>query len=119
MAKQIISRKKAHALSTVLFLIGLGIIAYLKYWWPGIMLAIGIPLALRQYLLGKIYDMTVSLIVFLGVFITVQFKITWDILLPVIFTIGGIYIFFREFLCFKKNDEEETKKDIEESKKDS
>ncbi|KPK33492.1 MAG: hypothetical protein AMS24_00910 [Chlamydiae bacterium SM23_39] len=118
MAKQIISKKKAHALSTALFLVGLGIIAYFKYWWPGIMLAVGIPLALRQYLLGRIYDMTISLIVFLGVFVTVQFKITWDILLPVIFTIGGIYIFFREFFTNKKEPEEEDKSE-EESKKDS
>lgn len=112
MAAQRMSKRKAHALSFALFLIGLAILTYIKIWWPAIMLVIGIPLALRQYLLGRTYDMIISLIVFLGVFITVQFSIKWDILLPILFTIGGIYIFFREFFGPKNNQEIEKEQDI-------
>ncbi|MFA6118688.1 MAG: hypothetical protein WCT85_05570 [Parachlamydiales bacterium] len=123
MAKPIMSRKKAHSLSFALFLIGIGIISYIKYWWPGIMLAIGLPIALRQYLLGRRFDMFVSLIVFLGVYITVQFQIKWDIILPVLFTIGGIYVFFREFFGPKDVEEEDTEEDknleIEEEDKEN
>jgi len=120
MAKQITSEKKAHSLSFALFLIGLAILTLTKYWWPGIMLAIGLPLAFRQYLLGRHYDMIISLFVFLGVFITVQFSISWEILLPILFTIGGIYIFIREFFQPhpKAEEEEDLNKEIEESKKD-
>ena len=107
MATPIMSKKKAHSLSFALFLIGIGIIFYFKYWWPGIMLAIGLPIALRQYLLGKRFDMVISLIVFLGVFITVQFKIKWDLLLPILFTLGGLYVFFKEFFGPKDEDEDE------------
>src|SRR3972149_298541 len=95
---QIVSRKRAKSISVALFLVGLAIVTYLQAWWPGIMLAIGIPLALRQYLLGRHYDMGVSLFVFIGVFVTVQFNISWEVLLPVLFALGGIYVLFREYL---------------------
>ena len=82
------------------------------------MLTIGIPLALRQYLLGKRFDMIISLIVFIGAFVTVQFNIRWDIVLPVLFTLGGIYVFFKEFFGPKENQEvykeEDTNIEIEE-----
>jgi predicted membrane protein len=115
MAHPLMSKRKAHSLSFGLFLICIGIIAYIKYWWPGIMLAVGLPIALRQYLLGKRFDMVVSLFVFLGVFITVQFKITWDLLLPILFTLGGLYVFFKEFFGPKDEDveEQEEEKNLE------
>ena len=119
MAYQRCSKKRAKVLSFILFLIGLAILTYAGVWWPGIMLVIGLPLALRQYLLGRIYDMGISLFVFLGVFITVQFNIAWEVVLPVLFTLGGIYIFFREFLESKDTPEDERGEDhnaeIEES----
>jgi hypothetical protein len=112
MSRRIVSKKRAKAVSVALFLVGLAIITYLDAWWPGIMLAIGIPLALRQYLLGRQYDMGVSLFVFVGVFVTVQFDISWEILLPVLFALGGIYILFREFLESKEEPLEEEEEDI-------
>ncbi len=115
---RIVSKKRAKAISVALFLIGLAIIAYLKAWWPGIMLAVGIPLALRQHLLGRHYDMGVTLFVFIGVFVTVQFDISWEVLLPVLFALGGIYILFREYLESKEEpleeEEEDLNKEIEE-----
>jgi 4-hydroxybenzoate polyprenyltransferase len=116
--KRIASKKRAKALSVALFLIGLAIISYLDAWWPGIMLAVGIPLALRQYLLGRHYDMGVTLFVFIGVFVTVQFDISWEVLLPVLFALGGIYILFREYLESKEEpleeEEEDANQEIEE-----
>jgi predicted membrane protein len=109
---QMVSKKRAKALCVALFLIGLAIISYLQSFWPGIMLVVGIPLALRQYLLGRSYDMGVSLFVFIGVFVTVQFDISWEILLPVLFALGGIYILFREFLESKEEPLEEEEEDI-------
>jgi predicted membrane protein len=123
MAHQKMSRRKAHSLSFAVFLIGLALVAYFKYWWPGIMLAVGIPIAIRQYFLGKIFDMIVSLVVFIGVFVTVQFQIKWDIILPVLFTIGGLYIFFKEFFGPKEDpeveDDEDQSHEIEEDEDDT
>ncbi len=116
--QQIASQKRAKILSTALFLVGLAIVSYLKAWWPGIMLAVGLPLALRQYLLGRHYDMWISLFVFVGVFITVQFNVAWEVLLPVLFALGGIYILFREYLESKtlpvEEEEEDLNQEIEE-----
>jgi ABC-type antimicrobial peptide transport system permease subunit len=94
---QITSRKRASALSTALLLIGLAIVIFLRAWWPGIVLAIGIPLALRQALLGHYFDTFISLLIFGGVFITAQFEVSWDILLPVLFLVAALYILLREF----------------------
>lgn len=109
---RIVSKKRAKAFSVALFLIGLAIISFLHSFWPGIMLVVGIPLALRQYLLGRHYDMGVTLFVFIGVFVTVQFDISWEILLPVLFGLGGIYILFREYLESKEEPLSEEEEDI-------
>lgn len=121
MSRQRMSKRRAKAMSVALFLVGLGIVTYFGAWWPGIMLAIGIPLAMRQALLGRQYDMGISLFVFIGVFVTVQFKISWEVLLPILFAIGGIYILFREFLESKEEtiaeEEEDINQEIEEKQR--
>ncbi len=123
MAHPKISRKKAAAISFAVFLIILAIITLTDYWWPGIMLLIGIPLAIKQFFSGRKYDMAITLFVFLGVFVTVQFQIPWKYLLPVLFTVGGIYILFRELFIKSTTEpeiEESINKEIEEkeNKKD-
>jgi len=121
MTQPMTSKKKAHALSTALFLIGLAVLIVTEVWWPGIMLVVGLPLSLRQYLLGRTYDMCISLLVFLGTFVTVQFDITWRIFLPILFTIGAIYVLCREFMAPEEEDEvekdEDVQHEIEEKKK--
>ena len=107
-----LSHKKTSALCTALFLIGLALISFFDYWWPGIMIVVGIPLAVRQYLFGKYYDVGVTLVVFLGVFITVQFHIPWKLLLPILFVIGAIYIFFRDFVESREETEVEHEEDL-------
>ncbi|MGE5196328.1 MAG: hypothetical protein ACM3JI_03250 [Anaerolineae bacterium] len=114
MARLKVSHRKAQALSLALSLIGLAIISYLGAWWPGIMLAIGVPLALRQYLLSRYYDAIISLFVFVGIFITARFDVSWDVLLPVLFTIGALYILFREYLESKEAKEPEKEEDLNE-----
>ncbi len=106
------SRRRASAFSSALFFIGLAIVALTSTWWPGIMLVIGIPLALRQFLLGHTYDMLLSLAVFIGVFITAFFDVTWDILLFVIFVIAAIYIVLREFQESREHPEDQDDEDI-------
>ena len=111
---RLVSKKRAMAFSVALFLIGLAVIAYLKAWWPGILLVVGIPLALKQYLVGRRYDMWVTLFVFIGGFVTVQFNISWEVMLPVLFALGGIYILFREYLESKEEPLEEEEEDLNE-----
>lgn len=113
-----VSQKRAKAISSSLFLVGLAILTFTGRWWPGIMLVIGIPLALRQFLLGKTYDMCLSLIIFVGAFIATGYEVSWEVVLPVMFITGAIYILFAEFWGpdhpDEAEDEESLSKEIEE-----
>lgn len=121
MSRAFVSKKKAHTISTAFFLFGLALLVFTDNWWPGIMLAVGVTLAVRQYLLGRVYDMGVSLLVFIGTFVTVQFNINWRVFLPILFTVGAIYILLREFMnldgCNEADEEEDLNHEIEEKKK--
>lgn len=114
MTHPLASKKRAKTTCSALFLIGLATVSITGAWWPGIMLAIGIPLAIRQYLLGKFYDVFVTLLIFVGVFVTAQFDTTWEVILPVVFTVGGIYIFFRDYVESSTAPETEVEEDINE-----
>ncbi len=114
MTQLLVSRNKAKTISIAIFLIALAIVSYTGNWWPGIMLAIGIPLALKQYLLGHKYDVLITLIVFVGVFVSITKELVWPVLLPVLFTLGGIYIFCRDFIESSTITEIEHEEDVNE-----
>ncbi len=115
------SRKRAKAVATALFLLSLAVLVFTNNWWPGIMLALGIPLALKQFLMGRTYDAIVTLLVFVGTFVTVQFDISWQIFLPILFALGALYILLREFFGpddrTEEEKEEELNHELEEKKK--
>ena len=112
MAHAHLSKRKALILSFSLFLAGVAILTLADYWWPGLLLVVGVPIAVQQYLMGRNYDTALSLVVFLGAFITVQFDIPWqNYLLPVLFIVGGIYVFFREFFIEEEGFTEEEEED--------
>lgn len=111
---QLTSKRRAKSLSFALFLIGLAIVSYLNSWWPGIMLVIGIPLALRQFLRGHLYDTMVSLFIFIGIFVVVQFNFSWEFLLPVLLIVGAIYVLFREYFDSRTTPEDEEEVDLNE-----
>ncbi len=76
------------------------------------MIVIGVPLALRQFLLGRTYDMLISLFVFVGFFVIARFDISWKILIPILFVLGALFILVREFLDSYQIPEEEDEEDI-------
>lgn len=119
MAKPLLAKNKAKAISTALFLIGLAIIFFIDSWWPGIMIVIGIPLALKQFLLGRYHDAAMSLFVFVGFFIIAQFNISWKILIPILFVMAAIYILCKEWVKEEAGEETEddTTIDVDEEKK--
>ncbi len=115
MSKPFISSPRATSIATGLLLIGLAPIAYYDQWWPYIMINIGAALAIRQFLLKKIYDGFISLIVFGGIFATFYFNLSW---LPVLFVVAGIYVLFKASQGDTESlieDEEEIQKEIEEN----
>jgi len=98
MSQPIFFKKTQLTYIASLFFLGLIILIVTEAWWPGIMLVVGLPLALRQYLANRVYDMYITLLVFVGAFVTVQFDIVWRIFLPVLFSIGAVYVLCYEFL---------------------
>jgi hypothetical protein len=106
------SKKRAQVVSTSALLFGLAILIFTENWWPGIMLAIGLPLAIRQFLMGRKYDMNITLLVFGGTFVTVAFDIPWKTILPVLFSLGAIYVLLREFFEIRASTEREREEDI-------
>jgi len=115
MSKPFISKKKAESLSAGFFLIALAVLAYTKFWWPGIVAAIGIALIVRQVFLNKIYDAFISLLIFGGVFFTIQYDLSW---MPVIFIVAGIYLLFRVFINEGPEDVEEEEEEIQKELED-
>ncbi len=114
MTHPIASRKKAQTISLSLFLVALAIVSMTGKWWPGMMLVVGIPLAIKQYLLGKRYDVLITLLVFIGGFISVSEEFSWPVILPVLFTLGAIYVFCRDMIEGSSLTEEEQEEDLNE-----
>lgn len=112
MSQPIMSKKKADAISNGAFLIALGILFYTNYWWPGILVAIWISIGLRQFLTGRIYDLCISTVILLGLFVITISNFEWAVLLPVLFIVGGIYIIFREYFFAEDTNGEDKSQEI-------
>lgn len=112
MMHPITSQKKAKNIAVATFLVALVIVSFTGQWWPGLLLAAGFPLALRHYLLGQRYDVLTILIVFGGAFISVAYEYSWPVILPVLFTLGAIYLLCRDLI--EEHPLEEEEEDINE-----
>lgn len=111
MRRQWVSKKRAQSYSLVVFFIGLGVISLLDKWWPSFALVIGLSLAVRQLLLRKFYEMCISIIVFGGLFVTNQFRVTWKVVLPVIFFTCALFVLMREYADTKLRSEDQFDED--------
>lgn len=119
MTKPFVSLHKASNIAGGIFFLGLAVIAYLDTWWPGIIIPFGIALVIRQFLLKKYYDALLSFVIFGGIFVTLQWQLSW---LPVLFVIAGIFILFRTSITTTEDEveeEEEIQTEIEEQKDDT
>lgn len=106
MSQILLSKRKADGISNGVFLIGLGVLLFTNYWWPGILIALWATLATRQYFTGRIYDFIVTSMILLGLFIVTLLKLDWSIIIPVLLILGGIHIIFREY-CVAEGYEDE------------
>lgn len=92
-----LSTQKANIFSTGVFLIALGILAYLNWWWPGMLIALWALFATRQLLTGRINDFFITSLLLLGIFATYYIRVNWDLLAPLLLIIAGVYIILREY----------------------
>lgn len=112
MAHQLVSKRRASSLASALFFVSLGFIAFTSTWWPGIIPTVGLPIALRQLLLARYYDTAITVVIFAGIFFSLLYALPWEIILPIIFVTGAIFILIREFSESYEQDEAEEEEDI-------
>jgi hypothetical protein len=101
-------KKQASGISGGIFLIGLGMLLYTGWWWPGIMLVIGLSAGAEQIFRGKIAS-GIGTIAFFSAFpiiwaIVQSTDISWAIIGPFILIALGAIILVKAF--FLKDDVE-------------
>ena len=98
-------QRMAGAISGGIFLISLGVLLVTGWWWPGIMVALGLASGAALIFRGKVLGGIVSLVFFCGIAVAVEFIRTTDVSSVVIgaFILVGIGViiivkalFFRE-----------------------
>ena len=102
-------KKQASGISGGIFLIGLGVLMYTNWWWPGIMLVIGLSAGAEQIFRGKIAS-GIGTIAFFSAFpiiwaIVQSTDISWAIIGPFILIALGVIILVKAF--FLKDEVEE------------
>lgn len=111
-----LSKRKADAISNGVFLVGIGILIYLNSWWPSLLLVLWATVGTRQYLTGRFFDLVVSTIILVGLFVVTFFRLDWTVLVPVLFVLGGIYIIYREYSLAEAIEPEDITRELENGK---
>lgn len=98
-------KRKAEVISNGVFLILLGFLFYTGKWWPGILFALGLTCAIRQFLTGRRLNffLTVVAIGVLGI-MTLAGHV-FSAFFPLLFITAGLYLMAKELLLFKNNPE--------------
>lgn len=107
--KKPLSDMAASIVAGVVFVL-VAIIAFLlNFFWAGLVLALGIALALRQFLMIEIYEAILTLVVFGFTFILYQFNLMWGVLVPapLLAAAAALFLLLREI--FKIIDQWKTK----------
>jgi hypothetical protein len=101
---------RASALSGGIFLISLGILFFTGWWWPGIMIAIGLASCAELVFRGKIWRGIGTLAFFLAIPIVIwivqETQIPWAIVGPLILIGIGVIILVKTFFLNEDGQEE-------------
>jgi hypothetical protein len=94
-------KRKADAISNGIFLVLLGYLFYSDQWWPGILFAVGLTFAIRQYFTGRRLNFFITLVVVGILGLVTLTGHSYSLLFPLIFIGGGIFLIIKEFLNLK------------------
>jgi len=114
MNQPILSKKKANAVSNGVFLVGIAILIFTDAWWPGIILVLWATIASRQYLSGRWYYAIITTFVLGGLFFISIYRPAFNILVPIVLLIAGLFLIFRELYYSKDTNGEEKSEEIKE-----
>ncbi len=75
--------RNADSVSGGIFLIGLGLLFWFNWFWPGIFLLIGVVGLVHESMKGKLWNGLASLLVLGGLAAIFSFNWSWSLVLPV------------------------------------
>ena len=94
-------KRMADGISGGIFMISLGVLLYTGWWWPGIMVAIGLSSAASLIFRGQIWKGILSFAFFvslpLGIWIINETDIPWTLIGPLILIGIGVIIIVKVF----------------------
>jgi hypothetical protein len=107
-----ITKERSGQVGGAVFLIGLGIIAFFDYWWPGIMFVIAASLLATEYVetnainfsSGRVIGAAVVFII--GLLGALDFNIDWGQLWPVVLILIGLRMLFGGYFRGEKRKNE-------------
>lgn len=112
-------KKKADTIANGIFLILLGVLFFTETWWPGIVFAVGVNIAIRQLLTGRMSDFFITLGVLAVIIAFTFFEFTSYYVIPILFIAGGIYVIFHEYFFNDANKlKNQTKEDQDDGRKE-
>jgi hypothetical protein len=106
-----VTKERSGQIGGAVFLIGLGIIAFFNFWWPGIMFVIAASLLATEYVetnainfsSGRVIGAAVMFII--GLLGLADFNVPWGRLWPVALILIGLWMLFgRNLVNNRKNE---------------
>ncbi len=88
---------EADGISGGLFLIGLGVIFLTGWWWPGIMVAIGIAAVSSLVFRGKYTEAVGPALIFFGIPLLTTADIPWHLFGPMVLIGIGLIVLAKTF----------------------
>ena len=77
-------KRAADGITGGLFLIGLGVLLLTQWWWPGIMVVLGIAVGAGLIFRGRYIPAIVAMVIFFGIPILTTANIPWGIFGPMV-----------------------------------
>lgn len=92
------NQTKASGISAGIFLISLAVLILTGWWWPGIMLAIGLAGGARLAFEGQYSRALIVFGIFTAIPLLMESEIPWVIVVPVILVSLGVVALVKAFL---------------------
>ena len=91
-------QRRGNGITGGLLLIGLGVLALTGWWWPGIMVVLGIAIGSGLAFRGRYAAAVVAAVVFFSIPLLVGLPIPWQIFGPMILIGLGVIALAKAFL---------------------
>lgn len=86
-------------------LIGLGVLALIGNWWPGLLIVLGVYFSLRNLFLKSYLRLITTVVIYTGIYISVEYSylFTKNYILPIILLAFGAERIIGEFFSLRKS----------------